>query len=437
MPKRFGIVGPDGLIDYPTSPKQIAPAAYRVDLALVARGSRPCRADDVVTWQAPGAREVRRTGLCRFSAYFPKEGEYALRATLRGADGATGSAQAKVLVQDWLIFGLGDSNGSGEGTPDIPSPPLPAVDPPVWHSLQCDRSANSFEAQAARSLENQDEKTSVTFVHLACSGASIASGMLGPYDGINPGPTLPPQVEEMRRLAGGREIDAVLVSIGVNDLGFGAMVKHCILLPACQNRGFPDVHDLSTLGQVMSRRIAALPGLYDRLSHELKAVGVPARNVFISEYFDSTRDSTGAFCNPLIRIDAIVLRPYAGVVRDPLLGTLVAGATSVQLDFDQSEAQWAYESVLRPLNRQVRAAASKHGWRLIGGVERGFRDHGYCSDRGPTDPWIVGMTESFERQHDHNGTLHANTRGNAFTASLAAKLLRRELYPGGVARRPA
>lgn len=427
MPRRFGIVGSDGLMNYFTTPRAISPPSWRVDLVVRPKSSRWCKASDAITWARGGALRIVRTSGCRFAAYFRREGIYTLTANLRGRDGVTGSGSVEVTVQDWLIFGLGDSNGSGEGAPDIPSPPFPALDPPAWHDLQCDRSANSFEAQAARSIENRDPKTSVTFVHLACSGASIAEGLLGAYGGINPGPMLAPQLLEMKRLAGKREIDAVVISIGVNDLGFADLVKHCILYPSCQNRAFPDLTSPTTLAEVMAKRIAGLPKLYDRLSHSLKALGIPARHVFLTEYFDSTRDQNKQICDPLIKVENDRLAPYVSLIPNPYLKLLAAAAARVPLVFDRSEAEWANKQVLVKLNIQIRAAATKHGWRLVTGVADAFQAHGYCS----TSSWITGLYQSLERQHDANGTLHANPLGDAQTAKLAVKAIRREFYPNG------
>lgn len=435
MARRFGERGPNGLIRYLKTADDISPGRYRVDLVVRPKGSRPCRASDKIVWSGPSSGAVRRTTGCRFVAHLPGEGTYRIKAQLSGKDGAKLSGTEDVVVQDWLIFGLGDSNGSGEGSPDIPSPPLPSRKPPVWQSLQCDRSAYSYQAQAARAIENRDPKTSVSFVHLACSGASIAKGMVGPYGGINPkaGPALGAQVFQMQRLAGRREIDAVIVSIGVNDLEFGAMVEHCILFPSCFDRGYPKLTSSDTLDESMQEKFRRLPGLYDQLAGAFKRAGVPAPRVYLTQYFDSTRDANGNFCNPLIRVEASSLATVAAVVPHPFVRRLLLAASNVVLDFDQAEARWAHDKVLARLNRQVRSAASKHGWGLISGADAAFRNHGYCSGDGS---WIVGLFESFERQHDHNGTLHANPLGHSQQAKLAIPVLRKGLYPGGNARPP-
>lgn len=416
----------------------VAPDNYPVNLVVRPVG-RPCRSSDRIAWTAPGVRRITRTGGCRFVALFPTEGTYRLKATLRGRDAVGAQGSEEVVVQDWLIVGLGDSNGSGEGAPDIASPPLPAFDPPVWHDVRCDRSANSYQAQTARSIENRDPKTSVTFVHLACSGASIAEGILGPYAGINPGATFAPQVDGMRTLTQGREIDAVLLSIGVNDLGFGKMVEHCILYPSCMNKPFPEILASSTtLDEVMKNRLAALPGGYRKIARALKDRKIPPGRVYISQYFDSTGYFDRAarkekFCDPLIHIEVERLKPLAARLTHPFLVALVS-AVGPPLDFDRAEAEWAQREVLVPLNGRVKAAASKYGWRMAVGVPELFRRHGYCAPEG--DRWIVGLYESFERQHDHNGTLHATPYGNAQTARKTVPLLVQDLYRTGKGIRP-
>jgi hypothetical protein len=434
VPRRFGKPGKNGLTHYPTN-DEITPASYPVDLVVRPKGSRQCRDDDTIDWTGDSAGKVKRTKGCRFVAQFPVEGTYTLTASLQGKDRFSGKGTVEVVVQDWLIFGLGDSNGSGEGAPDIPSPPLPARRAPVWKSLQCDRSAYSYQAQTARSIENTNPKTSVTFVHRACSGASIVNGMIGPYEGINPdaGPAIGGQVPAMGRLAGKREIDAVIVSIGVNDLKFGSMVEHCILYPSCYDRGYPKLTSPDTLDEVMKGYFRELPGRFDRLAARLADVGVPPERVFLTQYFDSTRDQNGNFCNPLIAIDRRLLTVAAAITPTNFLSTLVALYSTVTPPvFTQDEARWAHDWVLQRLNRQVASAAQKHRWGLISGAPGLFREHGYCSD----DPWIVGLFESFERQHDHNGTLHATPFGNAKSAQLAIPVVKKTLYPGGKIRSP-
>jgi hypothetical protein len=131
----------------------------------------------------------------------------------------------------------------------------------VWKDERCHRSAHSGQARAALQLENEDQKTSVTFLHLACSGATIESGLIGPYNGLGykrsvddnkrPGDCdsekevyvkndlghsycmLKPQIQRIQELVGDREIDALLVSIGGNDVNFAPIVMSCMGQEPC------------------------------------------------------------------------------------------------------------------------------------------------------------------------------------------------------------
>ena len=76
----------------------------------------------------------------------------------------------------------------------------------------------------------------MTLVHLACSGAQIHIGVIGPYAGVEPpegAADLPPQVDKAETIIGGREVDAVILSIGGNDAGFGPIAEACIFQDPC------------------------------------------------------------------------------------------------------------------------------------------------------------------------------------------------------------
>lgn len=425
-------VGPKGLLRHFTTPGAVSPKRFSVVLIVRRKDRKTCKAGDTFFWKVNG-RPFRATRIkgCRFHARLP-EGKHVIRMAMKAKDGARGATRRKLIVQDWLIVGLGDSNGAGEGDPDVAAPPFPLPGTGTWGNRRCHRSAGSYQAQAARAIERGDRRTSVTFVHLACSGAATVGGVVGRYVGIEPRrPPLRPQVNEMDRLANGREIDAVLISTGVNDIGFGGLVVFCINNDACQNgTGFNPAKPDQTLAQRTEKVLKDLPRRFNILSRQLKRHGVPAkraRRVFITQYYDQTRDHNGATCDPLIGSNEAA--SVIGLLRtlNPIVFSLVP--TGV---FDRAEAAWARESVLLPLNTAVRAAAQKHGWRVVVGVQQRFARHGVCS----SDPWIVSLTGSAVSQRDLNGTLHANRRGNQETTKLVVKLLRKELYPGGKTRPP-
>jgi hypothetical protein len=414
MPDRFGLPLTRRMIDYQDTIAEIRPDRLRVDFEIARKGKRGCVPGDVIAISVDGTpltpSRLTRTAPCKASAFFPKEGVYRIGAGLRAKSGETLAGERTIVVQDWLIVGLGDSNGSGEGTPDVPAYTDPANKLPRWQNRQCHRSANSYQAKTALELERRDSRTSVTFVHLACSGATMLKGLLLPYEGIEEGlgPDQPAQVKELRRLVGSREVDAVMISIGVNDLRFGAMVGHCLSHDDCSNQDFPEEGSPRTLAQEIVRLLRLLPNRYAKVGAALEGAGVAKERVYLSEYFDSTRNSAGRFCNPLIRV--------------PGVGT-----------FDRDEAEWAHDRVLVKLNQAVGGATDANRWGgPIRGAYRSFREHGYCA----TDSWIVPLSGSFLRQLNKEGTLHANVRGNTEQAKDATLELRKAFYPGGRTRWP-
>ncbi len=394
-PARFGLdANRDGLVDYFTTPAQVSPREWTAIVGVSRKGGKACNPSATYAWTIDGRPfDFEPIGTCLFSfEHFPRLATHRIGVTATTAAGkSTGSL--KLTLRDFLIAGLGDSNGSGEGNPDIRGVR------PRWEDYRCDRSANSFEAQAALDVERRDRKTSVTFVHLACSGASIPQGMVGPYRGINDpgGPPIESQVSQLQRLIGKRKLDAALVSVGVNDLGFSDIVAFCLDTVDCPNRPFAGGKPLA---EVVKERLATLAARYDRLASRLNRLGVPRNRVFVTEYFDSTRDGTGAFCDPLMSV--------------------VGGKI-----FSRSEAEWAYEGVLAPLNQEVAAATRAHGWTLVWGAAQRFRTHGYCS----ASSWIVGLVESLKGQHNRYGTLHANVQGHRVIATLVLSRLRRAGIP--------
>jgi lysophospholipase L1-like esterase len=377
-PKRFGLDrNQDQLIDYQDTVAEVQPRGWPVDFRVAG-----CRRSAKYRWTVGGKPALfARTGRCTWRHTFAREGSYVLRVA-----GARRTGRVEVLVQDWLVVGLGDSVGSGEGVPDV------AGRGGRWEDQACHRSAKAFEAVAARRLEESDAKTSVTFVHVACSGAT--------GDDV-----VSRQLPAVRRLVGGREIDAVLASVGANDLNFGQVVLFCVTQPDCPRapwNGGP------TLAQEMPGWVAQLPARYGSLATALGPLA-PASRTYITDYFDPLHAAGGLLCTG--RVD-------------------VGGQ---RLEVTTGEAQWLFDNFLVPLNAEVLRAAAAHAWNIVGGAAQRFADHGYCA----ADPWVVRYEDSLLGQGDANGTLHPNRSGHEALAQPVFAALHAQLYPGGRARRPA
>lgn len=411
VPPRFGpdTEAPIGLIDYRRTPSEVAlPAGLTTTLDGCA--STPDGSSFMgFSWRIDGT--VAAGTDCTLVTSFVPKTVHQVELTVT-QDGVQNTVTHDVMVDDLLIVSIGDSVASGEGNPDIPGGSAALDGNATWQDRQCDRSAKSGPALAARQLEESDPHTSVTFVHLACSGARVTGtdvatgGLLTPYEGIIPaaGVVLPPQVDQLVTLVGTRPVDALLVSIGANDVSFSSVVKDCIiLLSDCTTGTTKDAFDV--LLQDLPLHYIELAERLDPAAFSLPGPTiVPANRVFLSEYFDPTTTETGAWD---LRCVSTNLNKIWGL-----------GYAQVT----DSEAQWASTYVGAKLNAAVVAATVRHGWHFVGGIGAQFKGHGYCA----AVPWVVSIESSFSDQSDafaffdKNGAFHPNNAGHtAYGTALA------------------
>ena len=411
MPERFGMDRDgDGLVDERDDEAYVTPPVWTVQFdgcASTAGGDEP---DGGLSYAWTLDGEPFGPDDCRFSHAFGEEGDHTVRLEVTGESGRTDTTSHVVEVDDLLIFSIGDSVASGEGNPDIPgsgSAPWPWSDNSVWQDRQCNRTAKAGPALAAAEIEQRDPRQSVTFVHLACSGATVwgpdqsTGGLLSPYEGINPseGTLLAPQLAQLEQIARGREVDAVFISIGANDLAFSKVVAGCIANLGC----YEDDEDIAA---EFDRRLADLPLHYEWLDRRLEELGID--DVYITEYFDPTVDHRGAW-------------------------NLSCTANLGQAGLSDSETRWAADHVMGNLNGSVREAALQHGWHFVGGIAERFHGHGYCAE----DPYVVQLGASFMDQSDKNGAFHPNNAGHEiYGERIAAEFSARRQPPVVTADEP-
>lgn len=414
MPERIGAdADKDGLVDYPTSAAYLNPTSWRVDLdacrsqAITDRG-----AGTRVDWTITGAaltKPVTVTGTCALSQVVPKLGSYTIKAALSGQ--TTIATSQTVTLKDVLLVSVGDSVASGEGNPDTLGPrqvgPFPFYKP-KWEDQQCHRTALAGPAQAAIRMEKRDPHSSVTFLHLACSGAEIDTGLLEPYEGIEPKidgveqPKKKAQLEDAVTLASGRKIDSLLVSIGANNMGFGNIVKACLALTDCHTTDqVPGGGDNASA--IYTKGVAKLPALYRQLDGKLDELGKAGKidKVFISEYYDVSQFDDGATCT--------------GQTPQERAGNRNPENAAVD-GFTKGEMAWTHDVVTPGINKAVADAAAAANqtagpaWTVVDGIDEDFAKHGYCAK----DRWIRQLFESVAYQHDQNGAFHPNTEGHLF-----------------------
>lgn len=202
-------------------------------------------------------------------------------------DRSVESVSTEIVVRDVLIAGLGDSVAAGEGNPDRaieladegfcyrrflgtglteyfrPSragytgdkacaegpagPDTAAINDWVsrsarWMSPGCHRSLYGYQLRTALALAIENRQIAVTFLPLACTGATIENGLFksqgasdcppkGRCAGSVPAqlPQLRDALERARKQMPERKLDLVLLTVGANDIKFSGLVADVIV----------------------------------------------------------------------------------------------------------------------------------------------------------------------------------------------------------------
>jgi lysophospholipase L1-like esterase len=111
---------------------------------------------------------------------------------------------------------MGDSTAAGAGLAPLPGSSSTA--------RACGRSSDSY-------ADDLSVANGWRVLNLACDGATISDGLLGPQD--HDGQILPPQFAEAERAV---RLSAVIVSVGADDLNWAAEVRYCSVTPRCNDR---------------------------------------------------------------------------------------------------------------------------------------------------------------------------------------------------------
>lgn len=349
---------------------------------------------------------------------------------------------------------------------------------PRWQSRQCHRSQHSGQVQAARALEDADPHTSVTFVHLACSGALSGTGLLTAYEGQEPDGSAPrqAQLDDAATLSAGREIDAMVVSIGGNDVRFADLIEACMLQEKCFET--PAASDPAAAGYIleMCAPLGPLAFLCEQYLAGVEAPVDSAESIFLGGGTDcgggpdDDPDAIGLDDLPC-NYDALDARLEGLTATGDLDGIFeddgsarfyltaypsltrreapAAGESSEVCGFDPADALnerarnlpgvsraemlWAESFVAAMLTDTMRDSATTHGWRFVEDHVASFDGHGYCAD----DNWIVRIQESIGVQgridpidSSFTGSVHPNEAGQQEYARVIADALLCDFYPG-------
>jgi len=200
-----------------------------------------------------------------------------------------------------------------------------------------------------------------------------------------------PQTEAVAALVGphaprgGRTIDSMLISAGINDLHFSDIIARC-----ATNVEPPWVDSASC---VTDGGIAgSLDGL--RRSYALLAFVVAwslpnTRKVYLNDYPASVFEGGG--CG-LLGIAGVGIDAHEGAVMTRWGERMNAAIATAARTF----------------------AGDPERWNLVGGLEQRFNGHAYC----PAHSWFVSYEHSWRYQGNNKGTAHPNAAGQVAYATL-------------------
>ncbi len=265
-------------------------------------------------------------------------------------DGTTQRVTAEILVHDLLIAGLGDSIASGEGDPDravaldedgfcfrrffaggsreyfrpgragfrgdkaceigggtsgaggagMSAATEWARHGARWLAAACHRSLYGYQMRTALTLAIENPHVAVTFLPLACSGASIERGLLGSQRAGECGDpsrrgcsaNVPAQIGQLqaalalaKRHGADRRVDLLLLTVGANDVLFSGLVADVLIDPASTERVlFQRAGLISSFKDAQRRLDTVLPSDFAKLRAVLKPFvgGDLARVEFVS-----------------------------------------------------------------------------------------------------------------------------------------------------------
>jgi hypothetical protein len=370
------------------------------------------------------------------------------------------------IPADRLIVVMGDSYASGEGNPDAQAserrvvastngPPIQNDNNAVWMSERCHRSmwagpmrAGLKMAQSTERLEGDVKllhRGGVTIISTACSGAELAhllfdgSGyegrttfgqMKNGHQDLENYENLPlfksataehwrrlkPQLQDVIDLldTGSPAVpEALLLSIGGNNIGFGDIVVGFVT-----DKGMPKDATRKKHAASIEQLSREFPKLFQQIEDKLRP-----ENVYLMAYPDPTRLAAPA--------SAGAEPKYCNCAAGSFIGIPTADKKGY-LCLDEAENKYASNDILLKLNDQLATVAARYGWYFVHGLEREpflagasaapralpqFDTHAWCA---ATDQrWLRTYADSVSLQESipgnpilSTGAMHPNANGH-------------------------
>jgi lysophospholipase L1-like esterase len=377
---------------------------------------------DSYTWKVTGQTSVRTPPRaikkCTSTISLP-EGDYSFTLTVKSGR-MSSHRTLRGTVRNYVMVSMGDSYASGEGNPRnidayLEQAGLFTTFTPYWDDTACARSTHSAPARAALELEKSSPHFSVTLIDVSCSGATVNSGVIGAQTRARQNAS---QVEQARSLAAGHRIDAITMSVGGNDIGFGAILQTCALQVNCptQPASTPPLKGYPTVQAGAQALLATLPAKYAAVNAALAGLA-PGAPVFPTMYPDITRDADGSPCSYLTMTPSdFAWARSTLLVPDPQSPYSYTTTTRGAVPMDLPAGT---------LNSQIAATQGALGWADIAGTwgASGNSDvgHGVCAG---DQAWTFGLISlgPLAAAAFHPNPKGLQVMGKAIAAALSTRL---------------
>lgn len=346
-------------------------------------------------------------------------------------DGTAQRVTTEIAVRDFLIAGLGDSIAAGEGNPDRPVElddggfcfrrflsgttseyfrpgragfrGSKACDQGLasavgntsqdwsklnarWWNAACHRSLYGYQLRTALALAVEQPQVAVTFLPIACSAAGIDIGFFNPLRARECPPTgscastTQPQIDRLKdalaraqKANRDRKLDAMLLTVGANDIWFSGIVGDVIMESPTERLLFEKGGVLISIADAEKMLEKDLPPNFAKLRAALKPMmgGNLSRVVFTN------------YANPALSGGRTCTGGPGGFDVHP------------SFNVDRERMRRASDFVERRFLPRMRALATCEGGGckdaatermvLVDSHQERFANHGFCA-RAETDP---------------------------------------------------
>jgi hypothetical protein len=301
----------------------------------------------------------------------------------------------------------------------------------------CHRSDEAAAPKAQRILEDTYTGMTIRLGFVACGGATT-DALTGTYDGPDTSEesllgydrvTEPAQLDRIEDFADGQgQLDALYMSIGGNNAGFGEILTDCISPVGPSN-----------CAEIWDTILDA------RLFNLIKAGGdyEQVNDAIVDRFGDDVPVLIQEYPNPLDNGSTAIPPACFGPDYDAYAEVGFGGYDdALQDNVTHEEANWAFD-ISSKLNSAVEAAAGTFGWTEVDGHLAAFDGHGVCT----AEPFANLNSDGLRRQGRDipntsvflfsSGFMHPNDDGYSQIALAATNELRPlvdDVARGGLAR---